>query len=85
MADKVLTFHVSGYSGIDQFINMVLSGKSMAKRIAKKLLRAQYKDWDPTSADLLLMLPEGTFRVVDRKGNVEVSKPDSFSSQGLVL
>lgn len=81
---KAITFRVTGYSGLDRWLEPFMPSKLFAKRVAKKLLKSLYKDWDPetATADLLIMLPEGTYRVLDRKGNVEPSKPDAASGPG---
>jgi len=68
-----LQFRVNGYTGIDLLFSWVYSYRRMAKRIARKAMRtgAPFCDHSPSDVDLLILLPDGAYRVTDEKGNVE--------------
>lgn len=75
MSDRGLHWHHTAFTG-GEFWKNFLSGKMQARSVAKKLLRANWKDADPDKTPLILHMPLGTYRVIDTKGNIEPAPTD---------
>lgn len=73
--NQLLQFRVLGYTGIDVLFSLIYTYKRMAKRVARKAMRTGGPFADAIPGDetrLLLILPDGAYRVLDEDGTVEV-------------
>lgn len=62
-----LTFRFGGYSGLD--VLATLMPKSWQTRyVARIMLRDEWREMDPATTHLLLVMPWGGYRILDRSG-----------------
>jgi hypothetical protein len=81
--NKIIEFHVNGYTGVDLLFAMIYSNKRMAKRIAKMAMKPggvfggdEESIPDPDAETMILKMPDGPYRIVDASGNVEIYRGD---------
>lgn len=77
---KTISFQVRSYTGIDLVASMLYSGKMMAKRVAKKVMRdgAPFADFEPgPDINLVLIMPDMAYRITDVDGSVEPFKGET--------
>lgn len=66
---KSLCLNFAGYSGFDQ-IYILFPKRWQTRIVARKWMRAlNYPD--PTVTNVMIQMPWGSFKVLDKKGNVE--------------
>ena len=73
-------YTVERASGWDAFMLWILSPRRGAKHVARRALGTIWKNFDPISAKLYIRTWHGTYRILDKKGNVQAE--DSGISPG---
>jgi hypothetical protein len=69
-----LQYNVNGYAGIDKWLDLFFTGRMMAKRAAKLLMKPgnPFHGYTPgTEAQMILNMPDGAYVITDLKGNVK--------------
>lgn len=61
-----ITLRVSGFTGVDMLMSILLPPKLLASWVARDMVRGHYKGWNFASkTELVAQLPSGCWRVLD--------------------